>query len=87
MAPFQGQPFFLDHLRTMAKMANDPDSEYFEVLKHGVPLGVDIPPLRSPGIWPTKEELKGESQGDAPTNEKTMHRLSSMLGRETWKWS
>ena len=57
----KGQPFFLDHLRTMAEMANDPDSQYFEVLKNGVPLGVKEPPLKSPGIWPTKEELKGES--------------------------
>ena len=31
--PFDGQPFFLDHLRSMAEMANDPDSQYFEVLK------------------------------------------------------
>ena len=62
--PFEGQPFFLDHLRTMAEMANDPDSEYFEVLKNGVPLGVKEPPLKSPGIWPTKEELKGESPSD-----------------------
>ena len=62
--PFQGQPFLLDHLRTMAEMANDPDSQYFEVLKNGVPLGVKEPPLKSPGIWPTKEELKGESPSD-----------------------
>ena len=48
----------------MAEMANDPDSQYFEVLKNGVPLGVREPPLKSPGIWPTKEELKGESPLD-----------------------
>ena len=35
-----------------------------EVLKNGVPLGVKEPPLKSPGIWPTKEELKGESPLD-----------------------
>ena len=62
--PFDGQPFFLDHLRSMAEMANDPDSQYFGVLKNGVPLGVKEPPLKSPGIWPTKEELKGESPSD-----------------------
>ena len=62
--PFDGQPFFLHHLRSMAEMANDPDSQYFEVLKNGVPLGVRQPPLKSPGIWPTKEELKGESPLD-----------------------
>ena len=27
--PFDGQPFFLDHLRAMPEMANDPDSQYF----------------------------------------------------------
>ena len=48
----------------MAEMANDPDSECFEILKNGVPLGVKEPPLKSPGIWPTKEELKGESPSD-----------------------
>jgi len=41
--PFDGQPFFLDHLRSMAEIANDPDSQYFEVLKNGVPLGVKEP--------------------------------------------
>ena len=48
----------------MAEMADDPDSQYFEILKTGVPLGVKEPPLKSPGIWPTKEELKGESPLD-----------------------
>ena len=62
--PFDGQPFFLDHLRSMAEMAGDPDFQYFEILKTGVPLGVKEPPLKSPGIWPTKEELKGESPLD-----------------------
>ena len=48
----------------MAEMAGDPDFQYFEILKTGVPLGVKEPPLKSPGIWPTKEELKGESPLD-----------------------
>ena len=56
--PFDG------HLRSMAEMAGDPDFQYFEILKTGVPLGVKEPPLKSPGIWPTKEELKGESPLD-----------------------
>ena len=64
LVPGSHRAFFLDHLRTMAEMANDPDSQYFEVLKNGVPLGVKEPPLKSPGIWPTKEELKGESPSD-----------------------
>ena len=46
--PFDGQPFFLDHLRSMAEMAGDPDFQYFEILKTGVPLGVKEPPLKSP---------------------------------------
>ena len=62
--PFDAQPFFLDHLRSMAEMADDPDSQYFEILKTGVAVGVKEPPLKSPGIWPTKEELKGESPLD-----------------------
>jgi hypothetical protein len=28
-------------------------------LAHGVPLGATAPPLKSPGIWPLKSELKG----------------------------
>ena len=83
----------------MAEMANDPDSQYFEVLKNGVPLGVREPPLKSPGIWPTKEELKGESplDGALETHEdvETMHQRRSMqriFGRHfwrkgTWTWS
>ena len=55
-----GQPFYLEHIQTLAKLAEDRDSEYCTTLKHGVPLGVDTPVLRSPNIWPTKEELKGE---------------------------
>ena len=29
------------------------------ILQKGVPLGVEEPTLTSPGVWPTKEELKG----------------------------
>ena len=62
-----GQPFYLEHSQTLAQLAE----EYCTTLKHGVPLGVDTPVLRSPDIWPTKEELKGEPSPDlaleAPT--------------------
>ena len=51
-----GQPFYLDHIQIMAQWANDLDAEFCTALKNGVPLGVDSPVLRSPGIWPTKEE-------------------------------
>ena len=55
-----GQPFYLEHIHTVAQLAEDRDSEYCTILQHGVPLGVDTPVLRSPNIWPTKEELKGD---------------------------
>ena len=66
-----GQPFYLEHIQILAQLAEDRDSGYCTTLKQGVPLGVDTPVLRSPDIWPTKEELKGESSPDltleAPT--------------------
>ncbi|CAE8624882.1 unnamed protein product [Polarella glacialis] len=43
-----------------ARKAFDIDSEYPQELKVGVPLGVDEETLCSPGVWPTKEELKGQ---------------------------
>ena len=66
-----GQPFYLEHIQFLAQLAGDPDADYSTTLKQGVPLGVDTPVLRSPDIWPTKEELKGEISPDpaleAPT--------------------
>ena len=66
-----GQPFYLEHIQFLAQLAGDPDAAYCTTLKQGVPLGVDTPVLRSPDIWPTKEELKGEISPDpaleAPT--------------------
>ena len=41
--------------------SGDPDWEFPLTLKEGVPLGVSDPTLTSPGVWPTKEELKGEA--------------------------
>ena len=37
----------------------DPDWKFPLTLEEGVPLGVEKPTLTSPGVWPTKEELKG----------------------------
>ena len=54
-----GQPFLLTLISRLAKEAGDPDWEYPITLQEGVPLGVDEPTLTSPGIWPTKEELRG----------------------------
>ena len=33
--------------------------KYPLTLQEGVPIGVDEPTLTSPGVWPTKEELRG----------------------------
>ena len=52
-------PFFLTLMSWLAKEAGDPDWEYPLTLQEGVPLGVDETTLSSPGIWPTKEELRG----------------------------
>jgi len=53
------QPFFLTLISKLAKMSGDQDWEYPLTLQEGVPLGVEEPTLTSPGVWPTKEELKG----------------------------
>ena len=91
-----GQPFYLEHIQFLAQLAGDPDAAYCTTLKQGVPLGVDTPVLRSPDIWPTKEELKGEISPDpaleAPTG---THRQKPMLPtsglhlwrRWPWTWS
>ena len=51
-----GQPFLLDLVSHLASLSGDPDWEFPLTLKEGVP-----PTLTSPGVWPTKEELKGEA--------------------------
>ena len=43
----------------LAKASGDPDWKYPLTLQEGVPIGVDEPTLTSPGVWPTKEELRG----------------------------
>ena len=55
-----GQPFYLDAIHDVAKQLQDADQDYPLTVKEGVPLGVTTPTLTSPGIWPTKAELKGE---------------------------
>ena len=55
-----GQPFHMDLLADLARSLQDPDWECPKVLKEGVPLGVTSPTLRTPDVWPTKEELRGE---------------------------
>ena len=56
----EGQPFFLNLVSSLAQRLGDPDWEYPLTLREGVPLRVSSPTLQSPGIWPTKEELRGE---------------------------
>ena len=56
-----GQPFLLDLVSHLASLSGDPDWEFPLTLKEGVLLGVSDPTLTSPGVWPTKEELKGEA--------------------------
>ena len=53
--------FLLDLVSHLASLSGDPDWEFPLTLKEGVPLGVSDPTLTSPGVWPTKEELKGEA--------------------------
>jgi len=59
-----GQPFHLDLIAYLAKEAGDPDWQWPLICKHGVPLGVDEPALDTPGIWPTKNELRGQDYED-----------------------
>ena len=47
----EGQPFFLTLISRLAKASGDPDWKYPLTLQEGV--------LTSPGVWPTKEELRG----------------------------
>jgi len=57
-----GQPFHLELLSAILEEMGDKDLVYISHLRDGVPLGVTGPTLRSPGIWPTKEEMSGEYQ-------------------------
>ena len=54
----RGNPFSWLWSR-LAKASGDPDWKYPLTLQEGVPIGVDEPTLTSPGVWPTKEELRG----------------------------
>ena len=56
-----GQPFYLNLISALAEAGGDADAAYPTRVAKGVPLGVTTPTWTSPGIWPTKEELKGES--------------------------
>ena len=93
-----GQPFLLDLVSHLASLSGDPDWEFPLTLKEGVPLGVSDPTLTSPGVWPTKEELKGEAGwGKTPPRQWLMittQRLNSLPRKsnqpftrnEPWTW-
>eukprot|EP00435_Cladocopium_sp_Y103_P021864 s134_g5.t1 len=59
----EGQPFHLNLISALAKHLGDVDSAYPLLVRHGVPLGVTQPTWTTPGVWPTKEELKGDELG------------------------
>ena len=71
-----GQPFFLTYIGKLAQYVKDPDAGFPEQLKEGVPLGVTSPTLRSPDIWPTKAELRGE--------ESELSDLPELSGRDNY---
>ena len=71
-----GQPFLLTYIGKLAQYVKDPDAEFPEQLKEGVPLGVTSPTLRSPDIWPTKAELRGE--------ESELSDLPELSGRDNY---
>ena len=55
----QGQPFHLEAIQHVATLAGDQDSQFPSLVKGRVDLGVDSPTWNTPGIWPTKEEMRG----------------------------
>ena len=56
----KGQPLHLRLLSHLAKQMKDPDWQFPLDVAQGVDLGVTEPTWPSPGIWPTKEEMRGE---------------------------
>jgi len=65
----KGQPFRLGLIKHLLITAGDPDFDYMDKLAEGLNLGVTEPIPRSPGIWPTVEELKGEDYNHDDTND------------------
>ena len=62
----EGQPFLLSLISFVAQEGQDVDWEYPLLVGDGVPLGVEEPTLLSPGVWPTKDELRGSHSEDDP---------------------
>ncbi len=68
-----GQPFLLQTMSELAKMATDPDWKYPLSVEHGVNLGVETDIDRSPDIWPTKEEMTQRPEPEEEPEPPTTH--------------
>lgn len=55
-----GQPFCLDAITCLARMAGDPDADFPQQCKEGLPLGVEEHLPDTSRIWPSKQELADE---------------------------
>ena len=64
-----GQPFYLELISQLANKAGDLPSDPC----HGSRLGVSVPTLPSPGVWPLKSELAGEDPVEAPLDDPKGH--------------
>ena len=64
-----GQPFCLDAITALARQAGDPDSEFPQDCKSGLPLGVEEALPDASHIWPHKTELADEEELQAADNE------------------
>ena len=80
-----GQPLRLKVLRKMLQIAGDPDADFTLELAKGLPLGVEELVLNSPGVWPTKEEMR---LAPAPEEDDTMvemHDCKNYQSAEQWE--
>ena len=68
-----GQPFLLNTMAKLAYMNDDPDCDYPHLVADGVNLGVDEDIAPSPGIWPSKEEMRGMPTEDEQLPPPTRH--------------
>ena len=55
-----GQPFYLEAISALASQAEDPDWQYPLLVRQGIPSGCHGTNPPPPGVWPTKEELRGQ---------------------------
>ena len=60
--PEEGQPFFLDTMKGVLQRAGDPDWEFLEQAKTGLPLGILHEMPRTPAVF--EEQVKWSLEGD-----------------------